>query len=220
MNVMTDPFMGTRSGGPQGGATAFADEDESLAYAAKRKAAPRRTRCVCKDGGEGAAARAAVRAALERVGSGLWRRTVYRRRRNGWLRRHSLAYLWRRSGPRLPPRSEHTGRLFARRRGTSYNLANGLGGGRSEMFQAGIYGRHYFGPAYIAGALAYGWQDVTTDRVALLNSYRANFDANAFSGRLEGGYRFGLAPAASRRMPRASLPPSCCRPMRSRLSPA
>jgi outer membrane autotransporter protein len=76
--------------------------------------------------------------------------------------------------------------------GTNWNLANGLGGGRSEMFQAGVYGRHYIGPAYIAAALAYAWQDVTTDRVALLNSYRANFNADAFSGRLEAGWRFAL----------------------------
>ena len=60
------------------------------------------------------------------------------------------------------------------------------------MFQAGIYGRHFAGPAYIAAALAYAWQDVTTDRIALLNSYRANFDADAISGRLEGGWRFAL----------------------------
>jgi outer membrane autotransporter protein len=76
--------------------------------------------------------------------------------------------------------------------GTNYSLANGLGGGRSEMFQAGLYGRHNIGATYIAGALAYGWQDVTTDRIALLNSYRANFDASAFSGRLEAGHRFAL----------------------------
>jgi outer membrane autotransporter protein len=70
------------------------------------------------------------------------------------------------------------------------------------MFQAGVYGRHHFGPAYIAGALAYGWQDVTTDRTVFLNSLRADFDANAISGRLEGGYRFatgasGLTPYAA-----------------------
>jgi len=75
---------------------------------------------------------------------------------------------------------------------SDYNLTTGLGGGRSEMFQAGIYGRHFAGPAYIAAALAYAWQDVTTDRIALLNSYRANFDADAISGRLEGGWRFAL----------------------------
>jgi T5SS/PEP-CTERM-associated repeat protein/autotransporter-associated beta strand protein len=78
--------------------------------------------------------------------------------------------------------------------GTKYDLANGLGSGRSEMFQAGVYGRHDIGAAYLAAALAYGWQDVTTDRNVLLSSLRANFDTNAISGRLEAGHRFATGP--------------------------
>ena len=53
------------------------------------------------------------------------------------------------------------------------------------------------GPAYISAALAYGWQDITTNRtvtVAGLDQLRAEFNANAWSGRLEGGYRF-VSPA-------------------------
>ena len=69
--------------------------------------------------------------------------------------------------------------------GTKYNLANGLGGGRRRCSRPASTAAIISAPAYIAGALAYGWQDVTTDRIALLNSYRANFDANAISGRLE-----------------------------------
>ena len=76
--------------------------------------------------------------------------------------------------------------------GTNYGLASGLGNGRSEMFQAGVYGRHMFGAAYLVSALAYGWQDVTTDRNVFGNVYRANFDASSFAGRLEGGYRFAF----------------------------
>jgi hypothetical protein len=34
---------------------------------------------------------------------------------------------------------------------------------RSDLFQAGAFMRHSVGPAYLSGALAYGWQDVTTD---------------------------------------------------------
>ena len=48
-----------------------------------------------------------------------------------------------------------------------------------------------------AGALAYGWQDITTNRtvtIAGLDQLRAEFNANAYSGRVEGGYRF-VAPA-------------------------
>jgi autotransporter-associated beta strand protein len=81
--------------------------------------------------------------------------------------------------------------------GTNFSLANGLGTGRSDLFQAGAFVRHNVGPAYISAALAYGWQDITTDRIvtiAGLDRLHAEFNANAFSGRLEGGYRF-VAPA-------------------------
>jgi uncharacterized protein with beta-barrel porin domain len=79
--------------------------------------------------------------------------------------------------------------------GTSFTLANALGTGRSDLFQAGVYLRHYQGPAYLTAALAYGWQDTSTDRtvmIAGLNRLDAEFNANAWSGRLEGGYRFAL----------------------------
>jgi autotransporter-associated beta strand protein len=77
--------------------------------------------------------------------------------------------------------------------GTNFSVAGGLGSGRSDLFQAGAYLRHTSGPAYISAALAYGWQDVTTDRtvtIAGADRLRAEFNANAYSGRLEGGYRF------------------------------
>jgi uncharacterized protein with beta-barrel porin domain len=81
--------------------------------------------------------------------------------------------------------------------GTNFSV-NTLGSGRSDLFQAGAFARHNIGPAYITGALAYGWQDITTDRfvtVAGLDHLRAQFNANAWSGRIEGGYRF-VAPIA------------------------
>jgi autotransporter-associated beta strand protein len=88
--------------------------------------------------------------------------------------------------------------------GTSFAV-NGFGSGRSDLFQAGAFVKHTQGAAYISGALAYGWQDVTTTRsvtVAGLDQLQANFDANAFSGRVEGGYRFttpwlGITPYAA-----------------------
>jgi uncharacterized protein with beta-barrel porin domain len=76
--------------------------------------------------------------------------------------------------------------------GASFNV-NGLGYGRSDLFQAGGFVRHTVGPAYITAALAYGWQDITTDRtlmIAGVDKLRAEFNANAWSGRVEGGYRF------------------------------
>ena len=100
--------------------------------------------------------------------------------------------------------------------GTNFNV-NGLGSGRSDLFQAGAYLRHNVGPAYFSGALAYGWQDITTDRivtVAGIDHLRAEFNANAFSGRAEGGYRFvspwiggiGITPYAAGQFTTFDLP--------------
>src|SRR5262249_38242889 len=47
--------------------------------------------------------------------------------------------------------------------GTNFRVANG-GSGQSDLFQAGAYFRHSEGAAFLAAALAYGWQDVTTNR--------------------------------------------------------
>jgi autotransporter-associated beta strand protein len=80
--------------------------------------------------------------------------------------------------------------------GTSFSVANG-GSGRSDLFQFGANVRHNEGPAYVSAALAYGWQDITTNRTvtaAGFDQLRAEFNANAWSGRLEGGYRL-VSPA-------------------------
>lgn len=77
--------------------------------------------------------------------------------------------------------------------GTAFQLAGGLGSGRSDVFQAGFYGRHQSGANYVAVALAYGWQDVTVDRNVFGNQYRSKFDANSASGRLEAGHRIAWA---------------------------
>ena len=98
--------------------------------------------------------------------------------------------------------------------GTNFSIANGLGTGRSDLFQAGAFIRHNVGPAYISAALAYGWQDITTDRtvtIAGIDQFRAKFNANAFSGRAEGGYRFvaqgfGLTPYAAGQFVTFELP--------------
>jgi uncharacterized protein with beta-barrel porin domain len=100
--------------------------------------------------------------------------------------------------------------------GTNFSVA-GAGAGRSDLFQAGAFVRHTVGPAYISAALAYGWQDVTTDRtvtVAGLDRLHAEFNANAWSGRLEGGYRFvspwiggiGITPYAAGQFTTFDLP--------------
>jgi autotransporter-associated beta strand protein len=97
--------------------------------------------------------------------------------------------------------------------GTSFSVANG-GTGRSDLFQAGAFVRHNAGPAYITAALAYGWQDVTTNRtvtVAGIDQLQARFNANAWSGRLEGGYRYatpwmGITPYAAAQFTTFELP--------------
>ena len=97
--------------------------------------------------------------------------------------------------------------------GTNFAV-NGFGSGRSDMFQAGAFVRHTMGKAYVTGALAYGWQDVTTDRtvtVAGIDRLRAQFTANAWSGRVEGGYRFvtpwmGVTPYAAGQFTTYQLP--------------
>ena len=76
--------------------------------------------------------------------------------------------------------------------------------------------RHSVGPAYLSAALAYGWQDITTDRtvtVAGADQLHARFNANAWSGRVEGGYRFvapglamGITPYAAGQFTTFDLP--------------
>ena len=76
--------------------------------------------------------------------------------------------------------------------GTSWNLAQGLGAGRSDAFQAGVYGKSYWGPAYVAGALAFANNWFTTDRTALGDQLQASFDGQSYGGRLETGYRYSV----------------------------
>ena len=89
--------------------------------------------------------------------------------------------------------------------GTSWGVAQGLGGGRSDVFQIGGYASKTFGAAYVSAAVAYAWHNVTTDRtitVAGTDKLEATFDAQSVGARLEGGYRFvtafmGITPYAA-----------------------
>ena len=78
--------------------------------------------------------------------------------------------------------------------GTNWGLANALGNGRSDALQAGVYGISYFGPAYIAGALAFTNHWFTTNRSALGDQLNANFDGQSYGARLESGYRVSVLP--------------------------
>jgi uncharacterized protein with beta-barrel porin domain len=99
---------------------------------------------------------------------------------------------------------------------TSFSV-NGLGSGRSDLFQAGVYARHNAGPAYVTAAFAYGWQDITTNRIVTIAGFdnlRAEFNANAWSGRVEAGYRLvmpwiggaGITPYAAGQFTTFDLP--------------
>jgi autotransporter-associated beta strand protein len=78
--------------------------------------------------------------------------------------------------------------------GTNWGLAQGLGGGKSDAFQAGLYGATRSGPAYVAAAFDFTNHWMSTDRFAFAGDHlTASFNAQSFGGRVEGGYRFGVS---------------------------
>jgi outer membrane autotransporter protein len=86
--------------------------------------------------------------------------------------------------------------------GTNWSLPQGLGGGKSDAFQAGVYGATRSGPAYLAAAFAFTNHWMSTDRFAVGDQLTANFNAQSYGGRVEGGYRFdawygGVTPYAA-----------------------
>jgi outer membrane autotransporter protein len=90
--------------------------------------------------------------------------------------------------------------------GTSWSLSAGMGGGRSDVFLAGLYGSKQLGQAYVSGALTYGSNWMSTSRsiaAAGPDTLSASFNAQSFGARLEGGYRiasalaFGVTPYAA-----------------------
>jgi outer membrane autotransporter protein len=87
--------------------------------------------------------------------------------------------------------------------GTNWGLAQGLGSGKSDAFQAGVYGTTRFGPAYVAASLAHTNHWMSTDRFAVAGDHlTASFNAQSFGARVESGYRFatpvgGVTPYAA-----------------------
>ncbi|WP_224407394.1 autotransporter outer membrane beta-barrel domain-containing protein [Afifella sp. IM 167] len=79
---------------------------------------------------------------------------------------------------------------------TDWNLSGGLGGGDSDVFQAGAYASHNFGPAYLSAALGYSHYSVSTKRILTIagtDILTADYDAWSVGGRLEAGYRLPFA---------------------------
>jgi hypothetical protein len=87
-------------------------------------------------------------------------------------------------------------------------------GGRSDMFQAGVYGSHRWGAANLSAAVAYNFHDVTTNRtvtIAGADMLQARFQANGVGARLEGGYHYatpwlGITPYAATQVQSIALP--------------
>src|SRR4029453_10219029 len=70
--------------------------------------------------------------------------------------------------------------------GTNWSLANGLGGGKSDAFQAGVYGVTRSGPAYLAAAFAFTNHWMSTDRFAFAGDHLpARFNAQSLGARFD-----------------------------------
>jgi outer membrane autotransporter protein len=81
--------------------------------------------------------------------------------------------------------------------GTGWSLAQNLGSGGSNAFQAGVYATTRSGPFYLAGALAYTQHWMSTDRFAFAGDrLYASFNAESIGGRAEAGYRIAGTVAA------------------------
>ncbi|MGY8707511.1 autotransporter domain-containing protein [Bradyrhizobium sp. 18BD] len=76
--------------------------------------------------------------------------------------------------------------------GTNWTLAQALGSGRSDSFQAGIYAKTHWGPLYLSGTLAFANHWFTTDRIALGDQLRATFTGQSYAARGEVGYRYAV----------------------------
>ncbi|WP_424630543.1 autotransporter domain-containing protein [Bradyrhizobium sp. SYSU BS000235] len=212
MGLMTDPFSAGR-GVAQNGPTAFADESESLAYAGRAQSKSQRDAFAAFTKAPPAAA--------------------FAQRWNVWAAGYGGSQTT--DGNAVTGSNNTTSAVYGAAAGADYwfspdtvagfalagggsnfSVVNG-GSGRSDMFQAGAFVRHNFDATYLTAAVAYGWQDVTTDRyltVAGVDHLRANFNANAYSGRLELGHRFltpwfgglGVSPYAAAQITAFELP--------------
>jgi uncharacterized protein with beta-barrel porin domain len=80
--------------------------------------------------------------------------------------------------------------------GTNWNVAQNLGEGRSEAFQAGVHGTTHFGAVYVSGALAFANHWFTTNRTANSDQLHASFQGQSYAARIEAGYRYAVSPMA------------------------
>jgi autotransporter-associated beta strand protein len=213
LNLLTDPFIGGRSGGATtGGATGYAEDDSASAYAAKHSG-------VARD----AFAKIPTKAEVARNDLFDNRWSVWGTAFGGGANISGNAAIG--SNPadvrafgfaagadyRISPTTIAGFALGGG--GTNFSVA-GSGTGRSDLFQAGAFVRHSIGNAYVTAAAAYGGQQFTTDRTVTAGDFEqlhAQFNANAWSGRIEGGYRYvtpwmGITPYAAAQFTTFNLP--------------
>jgi uncharacterized protein with beta-barrel porin domain len=207
LNLLLDPTIAGRAGGfarPGGGAPQFADDDQDSAYTAKRAATPsERDAFAMVTKAPPWSAQPAARWSVWGAAYGGSETVGGNAVVGSQDARASVYGLVAGADYKLSP---DTLLGFALAGGaTGFALANGLGNGSADVFQAGAYARHNFGPAYVAAALSYGWHDVTTNRTVALtevDQLQGRFRADTFSGRFEGGYRcatpwIGITPYAA-----------------------
>ena len=184
LGVMIDPFVTGRSGSGGGGALGFAPEqqaalppDVALAYASVLKAPPKKPTFERRWSAWGAAYGGANRTDGDPAGVGS---------NNFTARTYGFA-----GGMDYHFTPDVLAGFAVAGGGTNWSLAQNLGGGRSDAFQAGIYAVARSGPAYVSAALAFTNYWMSTDRFAFAGDHLdASFNAQSYGGRLEAGYRF------------------------------
>jgi autotransporter-associated beta strand protein len=186
LSLMLDPFVDGRTGSPSGGALGFAPDqpaslppDVALAYDSVLKAPPKPAafdqRWTAWGSAYGGASHTDGDPAV--IGSTNFSAQTY-----GFA-----AGMDRHFSPDMVAGFALAGG------GTHWDLAQAMGGGRSDAFQAGVYATKYFGPAYVAADLAFANNWFTTNRTAFAgDQLTASFNGQSYGGRIEAGYRYSL----------------------------
>jgi uncharacterized protein with beta-barrel porin domain len=186
LSLMLDPFVYGRGGSAAGGATPFASEqqasfppDIALAYAAILKAPPKQN--------------FEQRWSAWGTGFGGYNKT------NGdptagtnTVTAHDSGFA---AGMDYHFSPDTLAGFSLAGGGTNWELAQALGGGRSDAFSGGIYAKTRSGPWYLAGALAGADHWFNTNRIAAFgDQLTARFNGQSFGGRVETGYRYAVLP--------------------------
>jgi hypothetical protein len=152
MGLMTDPFIGGRGDGASAGGGASGYADETMAYAARRN--PNDALAAIHTKAPPIAPAHEPRWSVWAAGYGGSQATdgnIALGSNNTTSRIYGTAVG---ADYRFSPFTIAGVALAGA--GTNFGVVNN-GTGRSDLFQAGAFIRHAVGPAYLSGALAYGW---------------------------------------------------------------